>query len=99
MNEDIAKLRKLTPSVHVHGRPEFVRLPRAGTRCPYSNLSRAALNALILGANPPVKSFVLRKKWAVRGIRMIYLESLLEHLHKLMEQKDGSAGRKEVGDE
>ena len=53
--------------------PEFLRLPRAGTRCFLTGLSRATLNALILGDRPRVKS---------RGIRLIVTSSLLEFLYE-----------------
>jgi hypothetical protein len=60
--------------------PEFTRLPRTGERCPISGLSRSALNALILGPNPPVKSICLRRRGAARGVRLIVTASLLEYL-------------------
>lgn len=61
--------------------PEFIRLPRAGSRCPWTSLSRASLNTLVLGTDAPVKSVVLRQRGANRGVRLISLASLLEHLH------------------
>lgn len=61
--------------------PEFIRLPRAGSRCPWTSLSRASLNTLVLGTDAPVKSVVLRQRGANRGVRLISLESLLQHLH------------------
>ena len=60
--------------------PIWLRLPKAGARCPITSLTRSALNELILGSNPPVESLVLRKKDARRGIRLIRLSSLLAHL-------------------
>lgn len=78
--------KALTPD-----RPEFLRLPRAGTRCPLTGLSRSALNELILGSNPPVASVCLRKKGALRGCRLIVTESLLGYLHRQIQQtQDGS---------
>ncbi len=62
--------------------PEFLRLPRAGTRCPLTGLSRATLNALVLGDKPQVKSICLRQRGAARGIRLIVTSSLLEFLYK-----------------
>lgn len=70
--------------------PEFVRLPASGKRCPISSLSRTALNGLILGPNPPVKSVSLRRKGALRGVRLIVVESLLDYLHGL-NAEDGTA--------
>lgn len=57
-------------------RPEWIRLPKSGTKCPYFGLSRSTLNFLILGKNPPVKSVSIRKRHAVRGIRLISSASL-----------------------
>src|SRR4051812_1555984 len=66
-------------------RPEFVRLPKPGRQCPYTGLSRSAVNALILateanGHKPPVKSFVLRKRGAKTGIRLIGFDSLVGYI-------------------
>lgn len=69
------------PSLH----PEFIRLPRTGSRCPWTSLSRASLNTLVLGSDAPVKSVVLRQRGANRGVRLISLKSLLEHLHGQIE--------------
>ena len=69
-------------------RPEFIRLPAVGEREPYTGLARSTLNELILPCEandnrPPVPSKVIRRKGAVRGIRLIPLESLLSYLHSL----------------
>ena len=48
--------------------------------CPYSSLSRSTLNTLILGPNAPVRSVSLRKQYAIRGVRLIHLQSLLAYL-------------------
>jgi hypothetical protein len=60
-----------------------IRLPKPGTLCKITGLSRSAMNALILGKNPPVKSVSVRKKYAVRGVRLIFVESLIAHLLSL----------------
>ena len=72
--------------------PEFIRLPRGGTRDPITGLSRSALNSLILPSNgngfkPPVKSVCLRKHGAARGIRLIVLKSLLAYIHGQADQE------------
>jgi hypothetical protein len=64
-----------------HFLPEFVRLPKSGTRCRWTGLSRSAICELILPARAPVKSVVLRRRGATRGQRLIHLRSLLDHLH------------------
>jgi hypothetical protein len=61
--------------------PEFVRLPKAGSRCHWTGLSRSALCELILPAQAPVKSVVLKRRGAKRGIRLIHLPSLIAYLH------------------
>jgi len=63
------------------GAPEFLRLPRPGKRCSVSGLSRSALNALILGPNPPIRSICIRRRGAVRGIRLIVTDSLRKFLY------------------
>lgn len=60
--------------------PTWIRLPKTGQLCPYTGLSRSAMNALILGKNPPVKSVSLKKRCAVRGVRLIHLGSLLDYI-------------------
>ena len=67
-------------------RPEFTRLPKPGTLCPLTGLSRTAINSMILptAANdrkPPVKSVAVRKPGQKRGWRLINVASLLEYLH------------------
>jgi len=69
-------------------RPEFIRLPKAGTRCPYTGLSRSSLNELLLASpandfKPPVRSVVQKKRYATRGIRLIHFASLINHLESL----------------
>lgn len=64
-----------------HVVPEFVRLPKSGTRCPWTGLSRSAICELILPARAPVKSVVLRRRGATRGVRLVLLSSLLRFLH------------------
>jgi hypothetical protein len=65
--------------------PEFIRLPRSGMLCNWTGLSRSKLNELILpcaanGLKAPVRSVCLRRKGAVKGARLINLQSLLEYL-------------------
>jgi len=69
-------------------RPEFIRLPKPGQRCPYTGLSRSSLNELILpcSANdfrPPVRSVVQKKRHATRGIRLVHFVSLTDYLNSL----------------
>ena len=69
-------------------RPEFARLPKSGTRCPYTGLSRSKMNQLVLPCKendfkPPVESKVLRKRGTIRGTRLIVFDSLMEYLNGL----------------
>ena len=72
-------------------RPEFIRLPRNGTRCPWSGLSRTAINNLVLPCvtndhKPPVKSISLRTRGASRGTRLIVYDSLMGYLRSKIER-------------
>lgn len=67
--------------------PEFLRLPHPGQKCQVCGLSRSTLNELVLatpenGFKPPVRSFVLRKRGAKTGIRLIDYESLREFIRR-----------------
>ena len=75
--------RVVTAPIH----PEFVRLPKPGELCPYTGMARSALNELVLptprnSQKPPVKSFVLRKRGAKTGIRLIEFQSLIEFIRQ-----------------
>lgn len=66
-------------------RPEFLRLPKGKELCPHTGMARGGLNELILPTErnsnkPPVKSFVLRKRGARTGIRLIDYQSLIAHI-------------------
>lgn len=78
------------PSLTAQRSPEFIRLPKSGQRCPFTGMSRASLNELVLGIGAPVHSVVLRREGASRGIRLIHLESLLHYLYQQMEQQINS---------
>ena len=69
-------------------KPEWLRLPAPGNRCRFTGLSRSTLNELTIaspanGELPPVKSVVLRKRGALRGIRLINYDSLMGYLSEL----------------
>jgi hypothetical protein len=76
-------------------KPEFIRLPLPGARCPYTGLSRTSLAELCAPCpandnRPPVKSVVIRKRGALRGIRLVSYDSLMAHLASL--SNDGGEG-------
>jgi len=75
---------------------QYLRLPRAGSRDPIFGLSRSTWNNLILQTvanrhQPPIKSFSLKKGGAIRGTRLIVLESCYAFFNKL-ENEQNPAG-------
>lgn len=86
MNKHLSIPSVATPSETV--KPEWLRLPAPGARCRFTGLSRGTLNELIIAGpanegRPPVKSVVLRKRGALRGIRLINYDSLMQYLEGL----------------
>jgi len=78
-------------STLTHANPEWIRLPAPGSRCRHTGLSRSTLNELTIPGvandwKPPVKSVVLRKRGAVRGIRLISYDALMNYLNELSEE-------------
>ena len=77
--------------------PEFIRLPAPRKRCPYTGLSRTTLCELVLSCpvnnyRPPVRSVLLKKRGAVRGIRLIDYDSLMKHLNDLADNASPETG-------
>jgi hypothetical protein len=60
-------------------RPEFIRLPKPSTLCPWTGLSRTKLWQLLESSN--VKTVCLRRPGAMKGARLVHLDSLLSYLH------------------
>lgn len=65
-----------------------IRLPKVGARCPHTGLSRSSLNELILPCpannfRPPVKSGLIKKQGASRGVRVIDYKNLTAYVEKL----------------
>ena len=74
--------------------PEFIRLPKTGTLCPYTGLTRSKMNELVLPCpqndhKPPVKSVCLRQRGAVKGVRLVSFDSLITFIRK--QETEGSA--------
>lgn len=83
------------PIATVNGaiKPEFIRLPKAGTLCPWTGLTRSKLNELILpteanGFRPAVTSKVLRQRGRVKGVRLIVFDRLMEYLRSIPDAAD-----------
>ncbi len=65
--------------------PITIRLPRQGARCPWTGLSRSAMNDLVLPTpannfQPKVRSKLLKLRENSTGIRLVIFESLKEYL-------------------
>lgn len=65
--------------------PIWLRLPKKGSRCKITGLSRTTLTELCVPSRvnqfkPPVRSVVVKQPHAQRGIRLIFAASLLAHL-------------------
>lgn len=74
---------------------EWIRLPRPGTRCPHTGLSRSTLVELCephgRSGIAPIKSVVIRKPGAIRGIRLINYASLMNYLASLINSPAATA--------
>ena len=71
---------------------EWLRLPQPGAKLSGYGVTRGTLNELILPSEendfkPPVRSIVIKKRGAVRGIRLIHRPSLDAYLSKLADQQ------------
>jgi len=64
-------------------KPEFIRLPKAGTLCPFTGLSRTKLWEIL--CTRKVKTVCLRRPGALKGARLVHLQSLLDYLYSLAE--------------
>lgn len=62
-------------------RPEWIRLPKPGTLCPWCGLSRSKLWEVL--QNGKVRNICLRKEGAARGARLIHLPALLAYLDSI----------------
>jgi len=59
-------------------RPEWVRIPKPRTTCPYSGLSRAHVHRLVKEGE--VESMSLRKRGARTGVRLVSYDSLMAYI-------------------
>ena len=67
-------------------KPEYIPLPRTGTKCPYCGLSRSGINNLIgrtkvNGYRPLVKSTKVCQKGRKRGRTLVHYDSLMTYLN------------------
>jgi hypothetical protein len=80
--------------------PETIRLPKTGTTCPWTGLSRSAMNQLVLPCRqnnfrPPVRSYCLRQRGSKTGIRLVSFDSLINYIL----QHEQQPGQPEVEEE
>jgi hypothetical protein len=88
MNLDPTQLYTIAPvkaSEPVNVKPEFIRLPRPGARCPWTGLSRSKMNQIVLpckenGYKPPVRSVSIRQRGQKHAVRLVFFDSLIEYL-------------------
>ncbi len=64
-----------TPASVSHLQPRFVRLPKPGTLCPFTGLSRTQI--YLLCKSGKVKSHSLKRRGTCRGVRLIDFQSLV----------------------
>jgi hypothetical protein len=93
------KLREDDPlrfAVSVKTEAEFMRLPPSGQQDPIFGLKRSYLNLLILPCRensfrPPVKSIVLRRTRARKGVRLIEIASLRAYIRRQLDAAETGA--------
>jgi hypothetical protein len=84
------KVAAMTAASRPSEKPEWIRLPKPGDRCTHTALSRSTLNELTIPSDandylPPVRSAVIKKRGAMRGIRLISFDSLMHYIDSLCE--------------
>ena len=73
-------------------KPEWIRLPKSGTLCTHSGLSRSKMNEYVLPSllndfKPPVKSISLRSRGQVKAVRLVSYDSLMTHLRSFLQDE------------
>ena len=61
-------------------RPEWIRVPKVGTVCPHSGLSRSFISQLIKDGE--IDSRSMRKRGAKHGVRLVSYDSLMAYIRK-----------------
>lgn len=79
-----------TPQIQIV-RPEWLRLPKPGQRCPVSGLCRSYLHTLVRDGK--VQTVSIRERGRKTGIRLISYDSLMAFIAKQAEpaKKEGGA--------
>lgn len=68
--------------------PEFIRLPKAGEKCPVTGLTRTTLVELLEAAGGAIKVRYLRKPGATTGIKLIPRQQLIDYIYGLPTPED-----------
>lgn len=70
---------------------EFIRLPKAGEKCPVTGLPRTTLIELLEDAGDRIRVCHLRKRGAATGIKLIPRQQLIDYIYSLPtpEQDEG----------
>jgi len=69
-----------TPASVSQLQPRFVRLPKPGTLCPFTGLSRTQI--YLLCKSGKVKSHSLKRRGTCRGVRLIDFQSLVSAIEE-----------------
>ena len=72
--------------------PRFIRLPRSGTLCPFTGLSRTQMWGFIKDGR--VKSHSLKRRGTCRGVRLIDFGSLLQAIETFSPAEDQEGGQR-----
>jgi hypothetical protein len=88
--DETRSTRPVTAGATAYITPEFIRLPKPGTLCSHSGLSRSKMNELVLPSpvnnfKPPVKSVSLRNRGQVKAVRLISYDSLMTYLRSFLQ--------------
>jgi hypothetical protein len=69
--------------------PRFVRLPKPGTLCPFTGLSRTQIYLMCKGGK--VKSHSLKRRGTCRGVRLIDYPSLVSAIQEFASAEEQEA--------
>jgi hypothetical protein len=68
----------------------WIRMPQEKGRCTHTGLSRSSLYYLITQSKGQIKSVVIKRPGALRGIRLVHLATLQSYLSRLAETQAGA---------
>lgn len=74
---------------------EWVRLPSTRARCRLCGLSRTTLNEAVERGD--IRAITIRQAGAIRGIKLIHRQSLLDWLSRLDAEQNGACVRDPAG--